>query len=119
MLCITGAEAMYADLGHFNARAVVLSFCGCVYPCLIVTYMGQASYVLAHPESYTNPFWISVPAGGAFWVMLVIATAASVVASQALISGVFSILRQVSVPLNGFACFQLTRTFSALNNAHQ
>lgn len=148
-------------------RALQLSFCGLVYPCLVVTYMGQASYLAAHPDAYTgeqatlldpghappfwpclcmlacppvcksgsaplyfegttvrefhpsynathvmhsrtpsrcflpaavpvDPFWKSVPSG-AFWPMLVVATAASVVASQALISGVYSIMRQASV----------------------
>lgn len=76
------------------AAPLQLSFCSFVYPCLVVTYMGQASYLVAHPEAYVDPFWMSVP-HGAFWPMLIVATCASVVASQALISGVFSIMRQV------------------------
>ncbi|KIZ05369.1 Potassium transporter 1 [Monoraphidium neglectum] len=76
MLCITGAEAMYADLGHFNAAAVMLSFSGFVYPCLVVTYMGQAAYIIGHPDAYEDPFWNSVP-HGAFWPMLVVATLTS------------------------------------------
>jgi hypothetical protein len=42
---------------------VQLSFCSCVYPCLVITYMGQASFLMAHPEAYTNPFWLSTPSG--------------------------------------------------------
>lgn len=72
---------------------MTLSFCCFVYPCLILTYMGQAAYLAANPAAYVDPFWMSVP-HKAFWPMLVVATFASVVASQALISGVFSIMRQ-------------------------
>lgn len=111
MLTITGAEAMYADLGHFNQRAVTLSFCGFVYPCLVVTYMGQAAFVAANPHAYDDPFWHSVPRG-AFWPMLVVATAASVVASQALISGVFSIMRQ-AMNLGVFPPMAITHTDEA------
>ncbi|MEW5312655.1 MAG: hypothetical protein WDW38_004272 [Sanguina aurantia] len=93
MLCITGAEAMFADLGHFNAISIRLSFCLMVYPTLVVTYMGQGAYLLVHPEDIANLYFSSVPSP-VFWPMLVLATAATIVASQALITGSFSIIRQ-------------------------
>lgn len=88
-----GCPYRYADLGHFNAAAISLSFCCFVFPCLVVTYMGQAAYLIAHPAAYVEPYWTSVPKP-MLWPMLVVATLASVVASQALITGVFSITRQ-------------------------
>jgi KUP system potassium uptake protein len=68
----------------FCCVALQLSFCGVVYPCLVVTYIGQTAYLRANPGAYTNPFWLALP-DGAFWPMMVVATATSIVASQALI----------------------------------
>lgn len=96
MLCITGAEAMYADLGHFNRKSISLGFCLYVYPCLMLTYFGQGAHLLVRPEDYKDVFWRSVPRP-IFWPVFVAAILASVVASQALISGAFSIMRQVGV----------------------
>ncbi|KAG2497281.1 hypothetical protein HYH03_004865 [Edaphochlamys debaryana] len=91
MLCVTGAEALYADLGHFSRNAILMGFLFFAYPCLVITYLGQASFLMARPEDVANTFWESVPRPF-FYPMLVLATAASVVASQALISGAFSIV---------------------------
>eukprot|EP00879_Flechtneria_rotunda_P016144 GHRR01016888.1.p1 GENE.GHRR01016888.1~~GHRR01016888.1.p1 ORF type:complete len:883 (+),score=297.21 GHRR01016888.1:1137-3785(+) len=96
ILCITGAEAMYSDLGHFNRRAVSLGFISFVYPCLMLTYWGQGAYLLHHPEHVHDTFWKSVP-DAMFWPMFVVAILASIVASQALISGAFSNMRQASM----------------------
>jgi len=108
MLVMTGAEAMYADLGHFCVGAVRLSYCTLVFPCLIFSYLGQVAYLLAYPEAYTNPFWLSVPTP-VYWPVLIVSTLASVVASQALISGVFSIVHQ-AIRLGVFPRYTVTHT---------
>lgn len=95
LLCVTGIEAMFADLGHFNQRSIQLSFCGLVYPSLLLQYLGQTAYLTVHPEHVQYAFYKSVPYPF-FWPMLVIATAAAIVASQAMISGTFSLIRQAA-----------------------
>ncbi|KAJ4753061.1 Potassium transporter [Rhynchospora pubera] len=92
-LCITGAEAMFADLGHFSKGAIQLAFCTTVYPSLILSYAGEASYLIKNPGQLSTTFYSSVPEP-LFWPMFVISTLAAVVASQALISASFSIIRQ-------------------------
>ncbi|QLQ81250.1 hypothetical protein HG537_0F00110 [Torulaspora globosa] len=98
MLSITGCEAMFADVGHFSPLSVQLTL-GCfVYPCLMIAYLGQASYLLDHPEGISNVFFNSVPgplSGGFYWYVFVLSTLATVIASQALILGCFSILNQM------------------------
>ncbi|KXZ55129.1 hypothetical protein GPECTOR_3g280 [Gonium pectorale] len=95
MLAITGAEALFADLGHFSRGSISVAFGGLAYPCLVITYLGQAAHVIARPAE-TDAFWASLPSP-LLYPMLVLATLATVVASQALISGVFSIVRQAMI----------------------
>jgi KUP system potassium uptake protein len=92
-LAVTGAETLYADLGHFGRRAVAFSWLGVAYPCLMLNYMGQGALLLAHPEAAENPFYLMAPE----WARLplvFIATAATIIASQAVISGAFSVTHQ-------------------------
>ncbi|CAL8467497.1 g7035 [Coccomyxa elongata] len=96
VLCITGVEALFADLGHFNRPAIQMSTFFIVFPALIITYLGQGSYLLAHPEAYDAMFWKALPSG-TFWPMFVVATMAAIIASQALISAVFQIVSQAIV----------------------
>ena len=93
VLAITGGEALYADMGHFGARPVRLSWLVFVLPALALNYMGQSALVLESPEAAHNPFYLLAPE----WALLPLvglATAATVIASQAVISGVFSLTRQ-------------------------
>lgn len=95
MLCVSGTETMFAAMGHFSQPAVAVAF-GCfAYPCLILTYLGQGAYLLKHPEDSRVAFWASIP-NPVFWPMLVLATLAAIVASQAAITGTFSIIRQAT-----------------------
>jgi KUP system potassium uptake protein len=93
VLCITGGEALYADMGHFGTRAIRLAWYSCVFPALLLNYFGQGAMLLEHPEAAANPFYAMVPAH-ALYPMVILATLATVVASQALISGAFSLTRQ-------------------------
>ena len=93
VLCITGTEALYADMGHFGRRAIRLAWYACVFPALLLSYFGQGALLLERPEAVVNPFYGVVPQGW-LYPMVVVATAASIVASQALISGAFSLTRQ-------------------------
>jgi KUP system potassium uptake protein len=92
-LALTGGEALYADMGHFGRRAIRIGWFSLVMPALLLNYFGQAAFVLAHPEGIKNPFYLMLP-GWALLPMVVLATAASVIASQAVISGAFSVTRQ-------------------------
>jgi len=92
VLCITGGEALYADMGHFGRPAIKLAWYTVVFPALLLNYFGQGALLLQHPET-TNPFYALVP-GMWLYPMVAIATVAAVVASQALISGAFSLTRQ-------------------------
>jgi KUP system potassium uptake protein len=93
VLVLTGAEALYADMGHFGRRPIRVTWFAVVLPCLLLNYFGQSALLLADPAAATNPFFSLVPAWG-LYPMVGIATAAAVVASQALISGAFSLTRQ-------------------------
>ncbi|PNW70308.1 hypothetical protein CHLRE_17g714450v5 [Chlamydomonas reinhardtii] len=108
MLCVTGAEALYADLGHFTHRSVLAGFCLFVYPCLVLTYVGQGAYLMSRPEDVTDTFWKCVPRPF-FYPMLVLATLASVVASQALITGCFSIISN-AIKLGAFPKLSVLHT---------
>ena len=93
VLVITGAEALYADMGHFGRRPIRVSWFALVFPALILNYLGQAALILDDPEAVKNPFYLLAPA----WAQLplvVLATFATVIASQAVISGAFSVSRQ-------------------------
>ena len=92
-LAVTGAEALYADLGHFGRRPVVLAWFGLVFPALVVNYFGQGAYVLAHGGEVGQPLFEMVPAWATL-PMVVLATMATVIASQATITGAFSLTRQ-------------------------
>jgi KUP system potassium uptake protein len=92
VLCITGGEALYADMGHFGPRPIRISWFTLVLPSLIVNYFGQGAYLLEHGWE-EKPFWALVPQSFVY-PMVGLATAATVIASQALISGAFSLTRQ-------------------------
>ncbi|KAJ9537058.1 hypothetical protein OSB04_029791 [Centaurea solstitialis] len=93
LLSITGTEAMFADLGHFTAFSIRLAFAVVVYPCLVIQYMGQAAYLSKNVTSIPESFYKSIPEP-VFWPVFVIATLASIVGSQAIISATFSIVKQ-------------------------
>ena len=92
-LCLTGAEALYADMGHFGKTPIRIAWFGLVMPALILNYFGQGALVLADPESAKNPFFNMMP-DWALIPMVGLATAATVIASQALITGAFSATKQ-------------------------
>ena len=92
-LAVTGGEALYADLGHFGRRPIVRAWFILVWPCLLLNYFGQGALVLTTPDAVNNPFYLLAPEWGIV-PLLVLATAASVIASQAVISGVFTISQQ-------------------------
>ena len=92
-LALTGAEALYADMGHFGRAPIRLDWFGLVLPALILNYFGQGALVLAHPETVDSPFYRLFP-GWALYPMVILATAATVIASQAVISGAFSLSQQ-------------------------
>lgn len=93
VLAVTGGEALYADMGHFGRRPIQVSWIFFVLPCLLLNYFGQGALVLANPEAVTNPFYLLAPSW-ATWPLMILATAATVIASQAVISGAFSITQQ-------------------------
>jgi KUP system potassium uptake protein len=92
-LCVTGGEALYADLGHFGRRPIRIAWLCFVLPALIINYFGQGALVLAHPEAVHNPFYRLVPES-MLLPMVALATAATVIASQAVITGAFSLVHQ-------------------------
>ncbi len=93
VLAVTGGEALYADMGHFGRRAIRLAWFGFVMPCLLLNYLGQGALLLQDPSAVRNPFFLLVPSWGLI-PMIILATLAAVIASQALISGMFSVVRQ-------------------------
>jgi KUP system potassium uptake protein len=92
-LAVTGAEALYADLGHFGKRPIQVAWVGLVLPSLAINYLGQGALVLADPKAIENPFFLLYP-GWALLPMVVLATVATVIASQAVITGAYSISQQ-------------------------
>jgi KUP system potassium uptake protein len=93
VLVVTGGEALYADMGHFGKRPIRIAWFAVVLPALVLNYFGQGAILLENPAARVNPFYMLVP-GWALYPMVVVATSAAVVASQALISGAFSLTRQ-------------------------
>jgi KUP system potassium uptake protein len=93
VLCVTGAEALYADMGHFGARPIRVSWTFFVLPSLVLNYFGQGALILRHPEAVANPFFLLAP-GWTRLPLVVLATGATVIASQAVISGAYSMTRQ-------------------------
>jgi KUP system potassium uptake protein len=94
VLAVTGGEALYADMGHFGLRPIRLSWTFFVLPSLVLCYLGQGALLLRNPQAAENPFFAMVPAGPAAYALVLLSSAATVIASQALISGAFSLTRQ-------------------------
>jgi len=92
-LAVTGAEALYADLGHFGKKPIQFAWISLVLPSLALNYFGQGAFVLANPKAIENPFFLMYP-GWALLPMVALATAATIIASQAVITGAYSITRQ-------------------------
>lgn len=93
VLCITGAEALYADMGHFGAKPIQYAWLAYVMPALIINYFGQGALLLADPAAIENPFYLLAPEW-ARYPLVILSTVATVIASQAVISGAFSITQQ-------------------------
>ena len=108
VLAVTGAEALYADRGHFGAMPIRRTWFGIVFPAVLLSYLGQGALILAHPHTITNPFYLLVPSGGRI-AMVFLATAATIIASQAAITGSFSIARQ-AVQLGFLPRLRITHT---------
>jgi len=94
VLCVTGGEALYADMGHFGAKPIRVAWLAIVMPSLLIAYMGQGANIIAHPEAADNPFYAMVPEGPMTYALVGLATLATVIASQALITGAFSLTHQ-------------------------
>jgi KUP system potassium uptake protein len=94
VLAVTGGEALYADMGHFGKKPIRLAWVIMVLPCLLLAYFGQGAVLLAHPEAAESPFFAMSPGGNYTVALVVLATMATVIASQALISGAFSLTQQ-------------------------
>ena len=93
VLCVTGAEALYADLGHFGKKPIRLAWFSIVMPCLVLNYFGQGALLLSNPAAVKNPFYLMAP-DWALLPLVGLATMATVIASQALITGAFSVTKQ-------------------------
>jgi KUP system potassium uptake protein len=107
-LSVTGAEALYADLGHFGRSPIRTAWLGLVLPALALNYLGQGAMLLAHPEGLENPFFLLYPSW-ALLPMVVLATVATIIASQAVITGAFSISQQ-AMHLGVLPRFRVLRT---------
>ncbi|KAI4761012.1 putative potassium transporter [Aureobasidium sp. EXF-3400] len=94
LLCFTGVEALFADLGAFSKRAIQISWLCLTFPCLLLAYIGQAAFISRTPSAYSNPFFETVPPG-MFYPSLVLSILAAIVASQALITSTFQLLIQL------------------------
>jgi KUP system potassium uptake protein len=94
VLCLTGGEALYADMGHFGARPIRIAWLALAMPALVLCYFGQGALVLADPAVLANPFFALVPVGIWTYALVVLSTLATIIASQALITGVYSLTHQ-------------------------
>lgn len=92
-LAVTGAEVLYADIGHFGTKPIRLAWFGLAFPCLLLCYFGQGALLLRNPEAIHHPFFLSAP-DWALYPLVAIATAAAIIASQAVITGTYSLTRQ-------------------------
>ncbi len=110
VLCITGGEALYADLGHFGPAAIRISWLAVAFPALLLNYFGQGALLLEHPDFASNPFYGLVPRT-LLYPMVALSTLATVIASQAMISGVFSLTQQ-AVQLGFFPRIRIVHTSS-------
>ncbi|WP_082703786.1 potassium transporter Kup [Novosphingobium sp. Fuku2-ISO-50] len=93
ILAVTGAEALYADMGHFGRKAIMLAWLWVAFPCLLINYMGQSALLLRNPKLVENPFFLMAP-DWARLPLVILATLATIIASQAVISGAYSISQQ-------------------------
>ncbi|KQV43934.1 MULTISPECIES: potassium transporter Kup [unclassified Rhizobium] len=107
-LTVTGAEALYADLGHFGRKPIQTAWFVLVFPALALNYLGQGAFVLTHPEAADNPFYLMYP-DWALLPVVILATLATIIASQAVITGAFSLARQ-AVHLGFLPRLQITFT---------
>ncbi|RWR86562.1 potassium transporter 5-like protein [Cinnamomum micranthum f. kanehirae] len=105
-----GAEALFADVGHFSVLSIQISACCVVFPSIVLAYTGQAAYLSKHSLDTADAFYKSVP-GPVYWYMFVVAVLAAIIASQALISASFSIIQQ-SLSLGCFPCVKIVHTSS-------
>ncbi|HRO33350.1 MAG TPA: potassium transporter Kup [Brevundimonas sp.] len=92
-LAVTGAEALYTDMGHFGKAPIRFGWVAFILPCLMLNYLGQGALVLSDPSARVNPFWEMIPQA-IYWPVLMLATCATVIASQAVITGAFSLTQQ-------------------------
>jgi KUP system potassium uptake protein len=111
-LVVTGAEALYADMGHFGRAPIRAGWLAVAFPCLALNYLGQCALVLAHPSAAENPFFRMIPQA-AYWPVLLLATAATVIASQAVITGAFSMTQQ-AVQLGLLPRIEIRRTSESM-----
>jgi KUP system potassium uptake protein len=93
VLAVTGAEALYADMGHFGRKAIAISWLYLAFPCLLLNYLGQAALLMGTPAAIENPFYLLAPEGLRL-PLVILATLATIIASQAVISGAFSVTQQ-------------------------
>ncbi|CAN6727947.1 unnamed protein product [Malus baccata var. baccata] len=108
VLCITGSEALFADLGHFNRSSIQMAFLFTIYPSLILTYAGQTAYLIRNPNDHDDGFYKFIPKS-IYWPIFVVSTLAAIVASQSLISATFSVIKQ-SVVLDYFPRVKVVHT---------
>jgi KUP system potassium uptake protein len=107
-LAVTGGEALYADMGHFGPKPMRMAWLAVVFPGLILNYLGQGAFIISHPESVENPFFLMVE-GWMVMPLVMLATAVTVIASQAVITGAFSIAQQ-AMSLGLFPRMSITHT---------
>ncbi|XP_073004425.1 potassium transporter 7-like isoform X1 [Typha latifolia] len=108
LLCVTGSEAMFADLCHFSVRSIQLSFLFLVLPCLLLAYLGQAAFLVANSTSAEQIFFLSLPSG-TFWPVLLIASIAALIASRTMTTATFSCIKQ-SIALGCFPRLKIIHT---------
>ena len=111
-LVVTGAEALYADLGHFGRAPIRMAWLTVVLPALTINYLGQGALVLADPKAIENPFFLLYPEW-ALLPMVLLATAATVIASQAVITGAYSLTQQ-AIQLGLLPRFEIKHTSETL-----
>jgi KUP system potassium uptake protein len=109
VLCVTGAEALYADMGHFGRRAIGQAWYFFAFPGLLLNYYGQGAYVIGHPDSTANPFFALAPPGWGQLALTLLSIAAAIIASQAVISGAYSLTRS-AIQLGYFPRLTVTHT---------
>ena len=114
VLAITGAEALYADMGHFGRRYISIAWYAVAFPGLVLNYFGQGAYILSRPYSQDNPFFAMAPPGAARIALTIISIVAAIIASQALISGAYSLTRQ-AIQLGYFPRLMINYTNAELH----